>query len=71
MWLSGKASIATRLDKAMVVRLGEKRLLRKAIRYAEGLRTAEEAASETEKIAKKRPREEAKSAGGNGKRMKR
>jgi len=70
-WLSGKGSIVTRLDKAIVVRLGEKRLLRAAITHAEGLQATEEAASEREKIVKKRPREETKPAGGSGKRMKR
>ena len=68
--MSGQPSITSRLEKAIVVRLGEKRLLRAAIRHAEELRAAEEAASETQ-IAKKRPREETKSTGGSGKRMKR
>ena len=55
------------IDKAIVVRLGKKRLLRATIRHAEVLRGAEEAASETEEIAKKHGREETKSAGGSGK----
>lgn len=37
-WLSGQPSIATRLDRARVVRLGEKRVLRVAIKHAEGQR---------------------------------
>jgi len=51
--------------------LGEKRLLRAAIKHAEELRAAEEEALKVEKTTKKRPREEAKPAGGSGKRTKR
>ena len=69
--LSGKSSISTRLDKAIVVRLGEKRLLKAAIRHAEELLVAQEMALKMEKTAKKRPREEAKPAGERGKRTKR
>ena len=69
--LSGKSSISTRLDKAIVVRLGEKRLLKAAVRHAEELRAAREEASKIENAAKKRPREEAKPAEGRGKRAKR
>ena len=51
--------------------MGEKKILKAAIRHAEELRATQEEALKIEKTAKKRPREEAKPVEGRGKRTKR